>query len=286
MLPAFLLTLVFSYLPLPGIILAFQDFDIMNGLFGSEWVGFDNFVTIFTKPDMLKAIWNTLYYGIIILFGAFPFPILLAILLNELRNAKFKKIVQTVSYLPYFLSWISVVGLFYSFFSLDGSFNSLMAKIFGEGYQKQNILLSASNFVPIIYFSHVWKTVGWSSVLFLAAIAGIDMSLYEAARIDGCGKFKQAIHVTIPCIRSTIIVVFIMSVGTLVNSNFEQVYGFQNAYTQEATEVINTVIYRQGIQNGKYSLATAFGLSQGLVTLVLILTANAFSKKVMKTSIW
>lgn len=286
LLPALILTFVFSYMPLPGIVLAFQDFDIINGLFGSEWVGFENFVTIFSKPDMLKAIWNTVFYGLIIIFGAFPFPIILAVLLNELRCARFKKIVQTISYLPHFLSWISVVGLFYSFFSLDGTFNQIMMHIVGEGYQKKNILLDSSNFVGIIYFSHIWKSVGWSSVLFLAAIAGIDMSLYEAARMDGCGRFKQAIHVTIPCIRSTIVIVFIMSLGTLVSSNFEQVYGFQNAYTQEETEVINTLIYREGIQNGKYSLATAFGLSQGLVTLVLILTANAFSKKAMQTSIW
>lgn len=286
LLPAFLLTLIFSYLPFPGIVLAFQDFDIINGLFGSEWVGFDNFVTIFTKGDMLRAIWNTLLYGVVILFGAFPFPILLAVLLNELRNAKFKKVVQTISYLPHFLSWISVVGLFYAFFAIEGTFNSVMASLIGAGYEKKNILLDSSHFIGILFFSHVWKTVGWSSVLFLAAIAGIDQSLYDAARVDGCGRFKQAIHVTIPCIRSTIIIVFIMSLGLLVSSNFDQVYGFQNAYTQEKTEVINTLIYREGIQNGKYSLATAFGLSQGLVTLVLILSANAFSKKVMQTSIW
>ena len=235
---------------------------------------------------MLKAIWNTLFYGVVILFGGFPFPILLAILLNELRCAKFKKVVQTISYLPHFLSWISVVGLFSAFFSLDGTFNQIMSAIVGEGYEKTNILLDHKNFIGIIFFSDMWKSIGWSAVLFLAAIAGIDMSLYEAARMDGCGRFKQTIHVTIPCIRSTIVIVFIMSIGTLVNSNFEQVYGFQNVYTQEQTEVINTLIYREGIQNGKYSLATAFGLSQGLVTLILILTSNALSKKVMQTSIW
>jgi len=146
--------------------------------------------------------------------------------------------------------------------------------------------LDDKNFLPIIFWSHMWKSVGWSSIVFLAAITGIDASLYEAATIDGCGKLKQTWYITLPSIKGTIVVVLVMSLGGLVTMSFEQVYGFQNVFTQENTEVINTLIYRQGIQGGKYSLASAFGLSQGLVSVILILTANAISKKLMQTSIW
>lgn len=285
-LPAILFVFVFAYLPLIGVIMAFKDYNVLDGIFGSPWVGLEHFKTIFTQPNMLKVIGNTLLYGAVILFGGFPFPIILAIMFNELGNIHFKKVAQTVSYMPYFLSWISVIGLFYSLLAVEGPINEVMARILGDGYEARNILLDSKYFLPIIYISHLWKNVGWSSVIFLAAIAGIDPSLYEAASIDGCGRFKQIMYITIPAISTTIIIVLVMSLGTLVNTNFEQVYGFQNVYIQKETDVINTVIYRQGIENGKYSMATAFGLSQGVVTLALLLVSNTISKKLFKVSIW
>ena len=286
LLPAILLVFVFAYLPMAGIIIAFQEFDILKGFTGSPWVGFDNFKKIFVRPDMLVAIKNTLINGIVILFGAFPFPIILALLFNELRCMRFKKIVQTITYMPYFLSWISVIGLFYSLLATEGTINQILGSIIGESFKGKNILLDSNYFLPIIFGSHLWKNVGWSSVVFLAAIAGVDQALYEAAAVDGCGKLRQVFSITIPCIKGTIVIVLIMSLGTLVNANFEQVYGLQNIYTQEATETINTLIYRLGILNGKYSLSTAFGLAQGLVSLTLMLIANGISKKSMGTSIW
>lgn len=285
-LPAIVLTTVFCYFPMAGIVIAFKDFDIIKGIAGSRWVGFENFIKVFTQGEMLGAIFNTFLYGVVLVFGSFPFPIILAVLFNELRCLRFKKTVQTLIYMPHFLSWISVVGLFYTLFSNEGVFNSIMGAIVGDGYTPVNILLDSKYFLPIIYFSNLWKSVGWSSVIFLAAIAGIDPTLYEAATIDGCGRFKQVLHITLPSIRSTAIIVLVMSMGGLVNTNFEQVYGFQNVYTQPYTETINTLIYRSGIQEGKYSLATAFGLSQGIVTVTLILISNAFSKKLAQTSIW
>lgn len=285
-LPAMIFVFVFAYLPLLGSVMAFQDFDIMDGILGSKWVGLDNFKTIFSQPNMLKAVKNTLIYGVVILFGAFPFPILLAILFNELRNVKFKKIVQTVSYMPYFLSWISVIGLFYSFLATEGPINQILGQIIGESFVPKNILMESEYFLPIIFISHLWKNVGWASVVFLAAITGIDPTLYEAATVDGCGKLRQVWHITLPCLKTTAIVMLVMSLGSLFNTNFEQLYGFQNVYIQEETDAINTMIYRQGIQNGKYSLATAFGFAQGLVTLVLVITSNAISKKLFSTSIW
>ena len=285
-LPALLQVLIIHYLPFAGITIAFKDFDIVSGITGSPWVGFDNFKTIFSQPKMLHAIWNSLKYGLVIVFGAFPFPIILALLFNELKNEKFKKTVQTISYMPHFISWISVVGLFYTIFATEGTFNSLMISVLGEKWEARNILFDAENFTMILFVSHIWKSIGWSSVIFLAAIAGIDPTLYEAACIDGCGKLKQVFYVTLPTIASTIIIVLVMSLASLFQVNFEQVYSFQNVYTQEATDAINTVIYRQGIQNGKYSLATAFGLSQGLVTVAILLVSNFVSKKLFDIGIW
>lgn len=285
-LPAIILVLLLCYLPFAGIVLAFKDFDIIKGIMGSPWVGLANFKEIFSEPEMLGAIWNTLYYGVMILFVGFPFPIALAILFNEIRNMKFKKVVQTVSYMPYFLSWISIVGLIYTMFSLEGPINSFLGELIGESYEPVNILFQKKYFIHIIFWSHIWKNVGWSSVVFLAAITGIDPSLYEAAMVDGAGKLQHIRRITLPAIKSTAIIVFIMNLGTLFNMNFEQVYALQNVYIQTDTETINTLIYRSGIQNGKYSLATAFGLAQGLVTVVILLASNAFSKKFFEVGLW
>ncbi len=286
LIPALLTVFIFNYIPLAGLVIAFKDYDVFKGIIDSPWVGFENFRIIFDKPEMLKAIYNSLIYGLTITFVGFPFPIILALLFNELRNARFKKVVQTISYMPHFLSWASIVSLFYAFFASEGSFNMIMAKIIGEGYEPVNILMDSKYFLGIIFGSHLWKSVGWESVVYLAAITGIDSSLYEAASIDGCSKFKQAFYITLPMIRNTAVILLVMSLGGIVATNFEQVYGFQNVFIQEDTETINTLIYREGIQNGKYSLATAFGLSQGLVTLILVLSANFISKKLMKVSIW
>ena len=284
-LPAIIAVFVFGYLPMSGLVIAFKDYNIFDGIWGSPWVGWDNFITVFNDPDMLKAIFNTFLYGVVIVFGAFPFPIILALLFNELRNMRFKKFAQSVAYLPHFLSWITVIGLFYTLFATEGPINQILVSIF-PNYEPKNILLDSKYFLPIIFSSHLWKNVGWSSVLFLAAITGIDQTLYEAASVDGCGKWRQVWHVTLPGIKSTAVIALVMSLSSLVNVNFEQIYGFQNVYTQDSTEIISTLIYRQGIQNGKYSLSTAFGLAQGVVMASLVLGANAISKKVADTSIW
>ena len=286
MLPAVVFVFIFSYIPFLGITIAFKDYDALTGIMSSPWVGLKHFKTIFTYPNMLQSIGRTFIYGCVIVFGGFPFPIILAILFNELRNIRFKKVVQTISYMPYFLSWISVIGLFYSFLATEGTFNEILAKLIGDGYEAKNILMDSRYFLPIIFISHLWKNVGWASVLFLAAIAGIDPSLYEAATMDGCGRIRQIWNITLPCIKGTVIIVLVMSLGSLFNTNFEQVYGFQNVYTQEQTEIIGTLVYRQGIENGKYSLSTAFGLCQGVVTLILLLTSNSVSKKLFGASIW
>ena len=284
LLPALILVFVFSYVPMLGIIIAFQDFDIIEGFFGSKFVGLSNFVKIFTIPQFLAAIKNTLIFSGVNLIFSTPFPIILALLFNELKHQKFKKLVQTVSYMPHFLSWISVVGMFYMFFSTDGTFNDIRENLFG--LERTNILLDSKYFLGIVFTSNLWKTVGWSSVIYLAAIAGIDGNMYDAATIDGCGRFGQIFYITLPSIMPTIIILFIMATGSLVNSNFEQIFGFQNIYTQEATEVINTIVYRKGILDGQYSLSTALGLLQGAVSFIIVFLSNMVIKKLTGTGIW
>ncbi len=286
LLPAIICVIVFSYIPLSGLLIAFKDYNVLAGFADSPWVGLKHFKNIIELPAFAKAVKNTFIYSGICLFGQFPFPILLAIAINEVKNSFARRSVQTISYLPYFLSWISVVGFAYSIFSLTGPYNDLMVKIFGESYERTNILLESKNFIGVLFFSGLWKGTGWSSVLYLAAICGIDQSLYEAAEIDGCGRLKKIWYITLPCISTTAVLVLILGIGSLVNSNFEQVYGFQNVYIQNDTDVINTITYREGIQNGNYSAATALSAAQGVVSIILVLCTNAISKKMAKISIW
>ena len=287
-LPALLCVIIFAYMPMYGIIMAFKNYDVMKGIWGSPWAanhGFEHFISIFKNPEMFKAIKNTLWFGAVILFGGYPFPIILALMFNEIKSKWFKKTAQTIAYFPHFLSWIAVIGLVYTFLAKEGPFNQLMGAL-NSSWEPVNPLMKSEYFLEIMFTSHLWKSVGYSSVVFLAAITGIDPGLYEAASIDGCGKMKQVWHITLPAIKPTMVIILIMSLGGLINVNFEQVYGLQNAYTQLDNEVIGTLVYRLGIMGGKYSSTTAFGLFQGLVSLILVMTANWISKKVTEQSIW
>ena len=288
-LPAIVLTIIFSYLPMYGIIMAFKNFHPVLGIWDSPWAGsngFEHFITIFQDAGMFKAVKNTLVFGLVILFGGYPFPIILALMFNELRCRWFKRVSQTIAYFPHFLSWISVVGLLYTFLATEGPFNQLMGDHLVENWVPVNPLIQTENFLSVMFISHLWKNVGYSSVVFLAAITGVDPGLYEAASIDGCGKWKQVWHITLPSIKPTMVIILIMSLGGLINVNFEQVFGLQNAHTQYENEVIGTIVYKRGIQEGDYSASTAFGLFQGVVSLILVTTANWISKKVTEQSIW
>lgn len=285
-LPALVCVFLFCYLPMVGVVIAFQDFDIIDGIFGSPWVGVDNFIELFTMPKFGKAILNTLIYSATLLFLTAPLPIFLAICFNEIGNRVFKRVAQTITYLPYFLSWIAVISMTYGMLESYGPINNFLAVVLGEGFERKNILMDSQYFLPILFVTHVWKNLGWNSVIFLAAISGIDPTLYEAAEVDGCGKLRQVFQITIPSIAPTIVIVMVMSMGTLVSSNFEQVYGLQNLYIQEDTEVINTLVYRSGIQNAQYSISTALGLAQGLVSFLLVIVSNKLAKKFAGVGIW
>lgn len=283
---AIIWTVIFCYLPLFGLAIAFQDFSIKAGIFGSKFIGLDNFIEVLTLPKFLGSIKNTVIYSSCNLFLGVPFPIIFALMMNEIRQMRLKKVVQTVSYLPHFLSWVSVAGIFYSIFAIDGFYNDFMVKIVGESWERSNIMMDPDNFLGLIFWSLRWKEIGWGSIVYLAAITGIDPTLYEAASIDGCKKLKQVRYITIPCIAPTILTLFIMSMGSLFQSSFDQIISFQNIYTQEYTETLNTIAYRQGIQGGQYSLTTALGIMQGLVSCGLVFASNWIVKKLSGTGIW
>lgn len=286
LLPGILFTAIFCYAQYFGLVLAFNDFHIFKGVWGSPWVGLDNFKRIFTTPNFTQGIINTVKYSIIIIFIGFPLPIILALAFNELRNMKFKKVTQTISYMPYFLSWATVTGIVYGLFARDGMVNDILKLIQGEAYVPNRVMYESQYFGYLLFFSNQWKNIGWASILYLAAITGIDQQLYEAASIDGCNKLQKIWHITFPGIRTVVVLQLILNTGNLFGSNFEQVFGLQNLYIQEATDNMGTLMYRWGIQGGEYSLSTALGMIQGLASLIMVILANRISKKVSGLAIW
>ncbi|MBP3964668.1 ABC transporter permease [Paenibacillus lignilyticus] len=284
MLPSVVLTFIFSYLPMPGILVAFQDHNIFSGLWHSPWVGFKHINEIFHVPMLRKAILNTFLLSVMMILVSFPAPILLALLINELKNGLFKRSVQTLSYMPHFLSWIAVVGLTYSLLDVDGPINDLKVMLLGADTERSMFLSHQALFVPMLLLLSVWKEVGWGTIVFLAAITSIDPSLYEAAKIDGANRFQQHRYITLPGMKTTAVIMLIFTLGSLFGSNFELVYGMQNAFIDYP--VISTVVFSSGIQQGNYSTAAAIGFVEGLVAFTFIIAANQIAKKVSRISIF
>lgn len=284
LLPALITVIMFAYLPLSGLLVAFKDYKGKLGIFGSPWAdmwGMANFVEIFTVPGLTDAIWNTLYWNILSLLIGFPLPIIFALLLDEVRHKRFKSVVQTISYLPYFLSWIAVTGMASSLLSQYGIINDVIKSITGE---RIIFLGDEKYFLPVYLFLVVWKSVGWDSIIYLSSISSVAPELYEAARIDGAGRVKQVWHVTLPALVPTAMILLILKVGQLFGSNFELVYGLQNPAWND--EVISTAVYNYGIGQGRYALATALGFAQGIVALVITMLANKISDKLTSISMW
>lgn len=274
--PAALILLFFSYAPMGGLIMAFQDFSIFRGFQNSEWVGLENFITIFSQAKFTGAIFNTVLVSVMILVFTFPAPIILALLINEVKNKFFKRFVQTASYLPHFLSTLSVVGLVQLLFNRDGLINDILV---ATGAQERIMFLAKQEyFVWFLVGTNLWKEVGWSTIIHLANLTSINPDLYEAAEIDGAGYFAKLRYITIPHMLPTVVILLIFQLGKLFSSNFDLVYGLQNPFID--FEVISTIIYRTGIKNGNYSVSTAFGLVEGLVALALVLGSNKLAKKI------
>ena len=276
LIPAAAILLFFSYGPMPGLIMAFQDFSIFRGFLHSEWVGLENFIAIFSQTKFITAILNTILVSLLSLLITFPAPIILALLINEIRNKFFKRFVQTTSYLPHFLSWISVVGLVQLLFAKDGLINDFRIWLGAE--ERIMFLAQQESFVWFIIGTTLWKEVGWGTIVHLANLTSINPELYEAAEIDGAGYFSRLRYITIPHMLPTVIILLIFQLGKLFQSNFDLIYGLQNPFID--FEVISTIIYQTGIKSGNYSMSTAIGFVEGLIALILVLGANKLSKKV------
>lgn len=281
--PSIVLIFIFCYIPMYGILIAFQDYRPQAGIFGSEWVGLANFADFFKSPHALNIIRNTLFISVYTLAVTFPCPILLALLLNEVRCRAFKRTVQTISYMPYFVSTVVICGMLKSFLAYDGVFNEIV-KLFGGA--PASYLSSAALFPSVIVFSDLWQGVGWNSIIYIAALTNIDPNLYEAARMDGCGRLRQMWHITLPGIVPTMTVLMILSIGGLLSANSDKILLLYTPLTYETGDVIGTFIYRRGLKGGDYSYSEAVGLFQTAINFLLLVFANWFSNKTTETSLW
>jgi len=275
-LPAVAFYLIFKYTPMLGLVIAFKNYTFYEGIWGSQWVGLNNFANLFTQAQSVQIIRNTLVLSMLTVFVGFPFPIMLAIMLNEARRAWFKRAVQTLVYLPHFFSWVVVGGLVVTLFSQSGIVNDLTTKWFGEPFA---FLYDEVSWIAIFLGSGIWKEAGFSAIIYLAALTVIEPSLYEAASIDGAGKWRQMWHVTLPGISSTIVVMLILAMGRVMEVGFDQVYVLQNPIVANVSEVISTFIYFAGLQGGQFSLTTALGLFESIVGFVLVILTNAVAKR-------
>ena len=269
---------IFYYLPLGGWIMAFQNYKPKTGLFHSKWIGLDKFKFLFSDATFIRVIRNTLAMGTINLVTSFIMAIVFAILLNEVKNVLGKKLVQTISYLPHFLSWIIVTGILHDALSSTGIVNELLQK-FGIISSQINFFAHESYFWPIVAFSNLWKETGWNAIIYLAAITAIDPSLYEAASIDGAGRWAKIRYITLPGIKPTIMILLLMNVGNVLNAGFEVQYILGNGLVQKVSQTIDIYVLNWGISQNDYSLGTAAGIFKSAVSIVLILIANRIAKR-------
>lgn len=275
--PGIIYFVVFKYLPMGGLVIAFQDYQPFLGITGSPWVGFEHFIRLFSEDTFLMLLRNTLVLSGLLLIFSFPVPIILALMLNELRGRFFKRTVQSIVYLPHFMSWVIVVSIFYVLLTTDGgAINNLIVAAGGEPV---SFLTDPDWLRPMYVSQHIWKTAGWGTIVYLAAITAVDVGLYEAAELDGAGRIRQTWHITLPAIRATIIVMFILAIGDILELGFEHMFLLLNSLNREVGEIFDTYVYTVGIRNGQLSYATAVGLFKGLVGLVLVVFANRMAKR-------
>lgn len=274
---------IFKYAPMIGNIIAFRKYRGGPNVLGSEWVGFTYFEMFMKDPTFWRAFFNDLTLSVSYLVVKFPLTLIFALLLNEIRRIKWKKFVQTVSYLPHFISMVIVAGMVKEIVSLNGPINAFLSWL---GYDPISFISLPGWFASIYVTSGIWQSLGWGTILYLAAMTAINTDLYEAARIDGANRFRLALHVTIPGILPTVMVLLILDIGSILGSNFEKILLLYNPLTYETADVISTYVYRMGITGGNFSYATAVGLFEGIIGLILVTTANAISKRTTKSSLW
>lgn len=276
--------ILFHYVPMYGVTIAFKDYNPFQGIFGSPWVGLDVFRDIFKMKEFSRAVRNTLVLNMLNLFLGFPMPILLAIMLNEVRQTKLKRVYQTLLYLPHFISWVIIGGLVYQLFSESYGIVNTIIKSFG--LPPVPFLTQKSNWIVMYLSVGIWQSAGWGAIIYLAAITGIDPQIYEAAVVDGCGKLKMIWNITLPSIKGTVIIMFILNAGRIMNISLDQPMMLSNVLVEEVSDVISTFVYRVGLQSGKFSVGTAVGLFQSLISLVMLLTTNFITNKMGNEGIW
>jgi putative aldouronate transport system permease protein len=284
-LPCFLFFAIFSYAPMLGMVLAFKEFKFNMSLWDYPWVGLKYFRDFFSNYQAGTIIKNTFIIGIIKVVVEFPFPIMFALMINEVRDKRAKSVIQTISYLPYFLSWVVVAAVVQRVLAPNtGILNQAISALGGDG--SYFFMMKPESFYPVVLLSDLWKNIGWNSIIYLAAIAGIDPGLYEAARVDGANKRQELFHVTLPSIRMTIGIMFILGLGGLVSSGFEQVYLLRTPGNMELADTLDVYVIQVGLSQGQYGYAAAVGLLQGIVGFILVYVGNQASKKFTEVSVW
>lgn len=274
---------IFRYGPMYGILMAFENFKVKKGIWGSSFVGLKHFEKFIMDPNFWRAFRNTIVLGVEKLLFCFPAPVVLALMINEVRNTKMKKFVQSVSYMPYFVSTVVVCSIAISFFSNRGIINQVVSSF---GHERVNFFLEPAWFRPLYIITDLWQHVGWSSIIYMAALAGCDMEVYEAAKIDGADRLQQIRYITFPYLLPTISIMLILDVGSLMDVSFEKIFLLQTPSTYEVSDVISTMVYRRGIQNVEFSYSTAVGLFQSVISTIFIVSANAISSKIGETSLF
>lgn len=284
LLPGFAYLFVFKYIPMFGIVIAFKELNLVRGIFGSEWVGFDNFRFLFQSSHFYRVLRNSLLLSIYQIIWGFPAPILLALMLNEVRKVAFKRITQTILYLPHFISWVVLAGIIINFLSPSTGIVNFIITSFG--YEPIPFLLKAEYFRSIIVSAEIWKEVGWGTIIYLAAMTGIDPTLYESATMDGASRIQKILYITMPGIATTVVILLLLKLGNILDNGFEQVFLLYNPMTYETADVFETYTYRIGLQDGRLSYATAVGLFKSVVGFILIISANYAARRISGKSIW
>ncbi|MFD0676735.1 MULTISPECIES: ABC transporter permease [unclassified Paenibacillus] len=283
-LPGVLFFILFKYVPMWGIIIAFQEYSPYAGVWNSDWVGLEHFIRFFSNPDFLLIFRNTMVISLLNLVFFFPLPIILSLLLNEVNNQFFKSILQSIVYLPHFLSWVIIVGISFLLLSqTSGVVNMMMVSL---GFPKYDFLTNTDTFWGMLVAQNIWKETGWGTIIILAAITAVDPQLYEAAKMDGANRWLQAWHVTLPGIRSVILVLLILRLGHIMDVGFEQVFLMNNGAVAQYADVFETYVYRNGIQSGQFSYSTAVGLFKSVVGLVLVVLANKLAKRIGEEGVY
>ncbi len=283
LLPGAVAVLLFSYAPMVGLIIAFQDYKVTGGFLGGEFVGLEHFRNFLSDPEFYNALRNTLAIGgLMILFG-FPAPIILALMIDAVRSMRVKKLVQSITYLPHFITWVFISSLVYRLLeSESGIVNLLLVKL---GLEPINFMQDPDYFWGILIVTSIWQSVGWNTIIYLAAITGIDPEIHSAAMVDGAGRFQRMISITLPCILPTIAILFVLSLGSLFTVNFEAVFNLMNGFVQSKADVIDTYIYRTGVQMAHFSYATAIGFARSLIAAALVVIGYLFSNKMNETKL-